>query len=161
MYRDLWQSKNIFLHRSAPINLVDYFRWLTLLRKCHKCHLSSWDPQTIELSAQAQKAVILIKKCALHWIATASQMISLNKNTQLSIKYFFSGSYFPGALRDPTISLVLYHPLLHETDTGLPQNKNVLFCQTFIVECNTSIVHVYVTQKAYSSITWCYIHSDR
>lgn len=65
--------------------------------------------------------------------------ICRSKNAQLSI-IFLNGSHFPGALQDPSISLVLYHPLLHEIDAGLPQNKNVLFCQTFIVECNTSLI---------------------
>lgn len=34
------------------------------------------------------------------------------------------------------LSLVLYHPLLHEIDAGLHLNKSLLFCQTFIAECN-------------------------
>lgn len=82
------------------------------------------------------------KQVALHWIVTASQIMSKQKAINyLSPSFFFLLSIENislGLCRIP--SFYLCHLLLHEIDTSLLLNKkkNVLFCQTFLVECNYS-----------------------
>lgn len=99
---------------SVAIHLVDYFR----------CHLGPLYHQTKELSTQAQKAFIIIKK---------KNPLNYNGLITYSINPIF-------LVKDPFILLVLCHLLPHEIDTGLLLNKKCfLFCQTLFVECKSFI----------------------
>ena len=129
------------LHRSVPLDPVDYFRWLTCVRMCHKCHLVPRDPQNEEQPAHAHKAsffflslFFFFSKCPLLHCNSSKREQTNNQS------YFFT--YFSSS---DHISLLLLHDhfhvtravsLLHEIDAGLHLNKSLLFCQTFMAECN-------------------------